>query len=374
MVTEMTPRHLLWLIVTAISVLLIIIVAGCGGSGEDDGPIDDQSQQPQTFEGSPSPAPDDRESSSPLLTTEACNAAFQSIGFGTLGGPDAASSDSARSQFAEDVANFADQALESVVDGNVSAHCFFEGSFEGEGFVWISMSLPGSPASGTSQALQGAMTNMGATITGGFSTGAQGGTFELVGFEDLPFDSPVGSSVGGAVYFVTTPEEQSLALVVATYAASSDTADTSSIPSLPPASPVGVPGVVSGGADSDITDKGNRSLEHELGAFLERKLGISFEPFQASTGIVNSIPGVGQVTTIIFHLGILGEMERNQAEVEQTLREFVESHGGTPDLVQTIEGSTTIIFTQLKVNGSVATGAIAVGPRDVGGTLQITES
>ena len=129
-----------------------------------------------------------------------------------------------------------------------------------------------------------------------------------------------------------------------------------------------------GGASADATDTANRFLEQDLRAFLESELGVSLEPFQASAGSVNDVPGKGEVTTFIFVYGLTGDMKRSEDVVEAALREFVGSHGGTPELVRSTQGSTSVIFTGLTRDGWVADGAIAVGPRDVGGTLNFTRS
>ena len=57
MLTGKNVRHLLWLVVTGMSFLLLITIAACGGSGDNGGPSGDQSLQPTTVGDSPPPPP-----------------------------------------------------------------------------------------------------------------------------------------------------------------------------------------------------------------------------------------------------------------------------------------------------------------------------
>ncbi len=336
----------------------VALIAACGGSAgnvESNGQQSSSSDaggvtadsQPST--GGASAQGGGSSSSGVSNLTTPCNA-FSMLGSAglagafTAGGANFDTSGSPKSEFAKNMASFAEDALETVLDGDVSGDCFFEGTVGDEGAVWIAMSLPSNPPAGSAQAMGDAMTQMGATVTGAISAGAQTGGFDMVAFEGLPFETPSGASVEGAVMFMTTPEGQTLAMVMAGYKNRAESQPSPVDGVRPETSVADIPvAVVPSGDAAAVNDVLQPQLEAALGVGLVVEIAS-----QISAG-ANSIVSLSYAPD--------GEIS---ADSLASFTQVVESLGGAVTLSMTAGGGSIVTFEGMAINDLTASGSLTL--------------
>ncbi len=338
------------------AILAVFTIAACGGSS-DQNSADEQSVVSDGREAAGSGG--QSSGTSPLSAANPCDAFSLVGGAGpaggfmsqAFGGPDIDTSGSPQSDFAKEVAKFSEDALEQVFDGNVTANCFFEATMGDEGLVWIAFNLPSAPPSGAGQAVGDAMTAMGATVEGAFSSTTPGGTFDLVSFKSLPTEAPGGALSTGGLYFVTDETGSSLAVMMVGYEGSGGQGNqviTSSQPGggndIPAMMPTIVP-VVPAGMAAAISNQLRPALEDALGVDL---LVESF--FETSTGGTNSI-------SLLYVID--GGLSDN-SDVLPSLTNVVESLGGTVTFSMAAGGDANVAFDKLKIGDLSASGSVGL--------------
>ncbi len=341
------------------AILAVFTIAACGGSSDQNN-ADEQSVVSSDREAAGSGG--QSSGTSPLSAANPCNAFSLVGGAGpaggfmsqAFGGPDIDTSGSPQSDFAKEVAKFSEDALEQVFDGNVTAICFFEATMGDEGLVWIAFNLPSAPPSGAGQAVGDAMTAMGATVEGAFSSTTPGGTFDLVGFKSLPAEAPGGALSTGGLYFVTDETGSSLAVMMVGYEEGGEQSKVitsgQEAPSsggrndIPAVMPTIVP-VVPTGTAATISDQLRPALEDALGVDL---LVESF--FETSAGGVNSV-------SLLY---VIDGGVPDSAATVPGFTTVVEGLGGTVTFSMAAGSDANVTFDELKIADLSASGSVGL--------------
>ncbi|MFQ6027922.1 MAG: hypothetical protein ACE5Q6_10560 [Dehalococcoidia bacterium] len=360
------PSKLFWLSVVALPFLLALVA--CGGAAPE-GVAQNQQPPSDSAEGvstSGQPASQtEGASGSRIAATTPCEA-FSLMGGGlpgtfsmqAMGGPSIESSGSPQSFFAENVADFVSESLAEVLGGSVSADCFMEASMEQEAGVWIALSLPGGLPEGAAQSIGDNMAENGATVSGAFNSASMGGTFDMVAFEKLPFDSPNGGAIQGGLFFLATEEGNNLAIAVATYTAAGDSlsaagseitageyageAQVDSVP-VPAEAPVAVAPT---GFAAEINEELQPVLEEALGVTL-----ILESFFQTETAS-------GATVTLAYFID--GESPSGSDPLPG-LTEAVEALGGKVSFSFSSGDAANVTYEGLNLGGLATTGSFTVG-------------
>ena len=371
-----SPKHRIGLGLMAATMVVVLAVAGCGGSDEKSGGDTESAQQPSPSNGNAESAQQPAASSSnrqdkekgpvaqplgtnPLAAGNPCEAFALVGGAGAagglsqaFGGPGFGTSDAPQSDFAEAVAKFTEEALEQVFDGNVTADCFFEAAMGNEGLVWIAFVLPSAPPTGAGQAVGEAMTALGATVAGSSSAAIAGGTFDLVGFQALPAEAPGGATSNGGLYFVTDEAGASLAVMLVGYWNATGQGSQGIAGGQEKPSP-GTGNTESAGAPKtkEVVPTGMAAIVNDqLRPALEDALGVNLivdSFFDTTAGGTNSV-------------SLLCAIDGDVPEIGTMVSSFtgaVEDLGGTVIFSRAFGGNADVTFDRIKISGISANGS-----------------
>lgn len=375
----------------AIGLTCLALTAACGGTS-DGSASDNQPTQSQSIESpsdqsqqAPSEAGSDRTASQPSeLGPNPCNAFSMVAGAGpaggfasqAFGGPDVETSGSPQSDFAREVGSFAENALEQVFEGDVTADCFFQATKEDEGGVWISLTLPGSPPSGAGQSVSEAMRDKGATVAGAYSSATSQGTFDFVALEAIPVDAPGNAPAQGGLYFVSTQEGGSFAVMMVGYQPNrgNRASDPNPVPSDTDAFTQGEssaqesPEPVAAGTATPVVPSGMAgTVNGELQPALEEAFGVSLvvESFsQTAAGGTNSV-------TISY--AVQGDLP-DGTDPMASFTSVVEDFGGTVSFSMTGGGTSNVSFEGLQIGETTATGSFNMNQNQIGALLATVDS
>jgi hypothetical protein len=268
------------------------------------------------------------------------------------GGPGVETSNSPSSEFAADVASFAEEALEEVLDGDVSADCFVEARTEEEGGVYVVLTLPSSPPPGAVQAVGDAMKQMGADVAGAYSSTYQYGTFDMITIQSMPVEPPRGTLAMGGLYFVSTQNGVYHAVMLVSYQDDSSQAIATSGGDLPSGSETNLPAVSATPIATTavppvvaVVPTGVAgAINNDVKPALEEALGVSLvvESFFQTSAEGNN--------TVVISYVIDGSLP-TLAGLQDGFSDTVNRLGGTASFSYAGEGTTSVIFDGLKAGG-----------------------